>query len=130
MGKMVLMFTAFLSFDVVEPKGRGVNKNIKLEKEVRKHKDLLRKGEKFKPTVTILEDENRPVGEWSASFARELGIIIRRDAPVAVRSWKYIPSETKQQLLQQAAVGFNTYIYIGYFTVHVLLIIQSVVGCI
>lgn len=126
------MFSAFFSFAVVEPKGRGVNKNIKLEKEVRKHKELLRKGEKFKPTVTILEEENRPVGDWSASFARELGIIVRRDAPVAVRSWKHIPSETKEQLLQQAAVGFTTYkyMYIGYFISLVLLIIQSVVGCI
>ena len=61
--RITIMLTIFLSFYVTDPKQRGVNKNIKLEREVHKNKNLLRKGEKFKLSVIISMDENRPVGE-------------------------------------------------------------------
>lgn len=67
-----------------------MNRNLRLEKETRKSKK--------KPKVDIPEDENRAVGEWSKEYARELGIIIRQDAPIRVKSWKHIPKFEKRRL--------------------------------
>ena len=93
------MFLALLA-----PRKRGPNRNIRLEKEVRARREQDLEGEKYRPLIVLPEDENAPVGEWSACFARELGLILRQDAPVRVQNWTAMDKSAKEDLYERAVV--------------------------
>lgn len=56
-------------------------------------------------------NENNPVGDWSSSFTREIGTLIRNEAPIRVKSWKHIPQKKKDDLLQTVMVEISLFCF-------------------
>ncbi|KAL6507082.1 hypothetical protein OROHE_021981 [Orobanche hederae] len=89
-----------------ERRKRGLNRNSRLEKLVRAYYDPAHPKKKFRPTITIPEHETGPIGEESIGFARELGIIVRQQAPVRIKSWMYIQQKDLEKLLESVADAY------------------------
>ncbi|KAL6577528.1 hypothetical protein OROMI_009856 [Orobanche minor] len=86
-----------------ERRKRGLNRNSRLEKLVRAYYDPAHPKKKFRPTITIPEHETGPIGEESIGFARELGMIVRQQAPVRIKSWMYIQQKDLEKHLESVA---------------------------
>ncbi|KAH6781636.1 hypothetical protein C2S51_006929 [Perilla frutescens var. frutescens] len=74
-----------------------------------KHADRLRKylKEKHKIPITFRKKDGLPVGKYASLFKTELGIAVKKFAPLQVSGWKNITEEQKRPIFHRLESAFT-----------------------
>ncbi|XP_047939189.1 uncharacterized protein LOC125186791 [Salvia hispanica] len=70
------------------------------------HADMLHKCLKEKDKIPVLFHNGHPVGKYASLFMKELGIAVKKHAPLQVQGWKKVKDEQKRPIFQQLESAF------------------------
>ncbi|XP_057791917.1 uncharacterized protein LOC131008848 isoform X2 [Salvia miltiorrhiza] len=79
-----------------------------LDKQPLKHADRLRKYLKENDKIPVLfhKKDGHPVGKYASVFMTELGIAVKKHAPLQVKGWKKVTEEQKRPMFQRLESAF------------------------
>ncbi|XP_042387386.1 uncharacterized protein LOC121979458 [Zingiber officinale] len=73
------------------------------------HSDRLRRqiSARGRLPVTFRQSDGHPIGPNAASFMTELGLSVKKFAPLQAKSWKHIPAENKKMIYDRISAAFD-----------------------
>ncbi|KAG6507636.1 hypothetical protein ZIOFF_032987 [Zingiber officinale] len=73
------------------------------------HSDRLRRqiSHRGRLPVTFRQSDGHPIGPNAASFMTELGLSVKKFAPLQAKSWKRIPAENKRMIYDRISAAFD-----------------------
>ncbi|KAG6507295.1 hypothetical protein ZIOFF_032637 [Zingiber officinale] len=73
------------------------------------HSDRLRRqiSHRGRLPVTFRQSDGHPIGPNAASFMTELGLSVKKFAPLQAKSWKHIPAENKRMIYDRILAAFD-----------------------
>ncbi|KAG6503020.1 hypothetical protein ZIOFF_035309 [Zingiber officinale] len=73
------------------------------------HSDRLRRqiSDRGRLPVTFHQSDGHPIGSNAASFMTELGLSVKKFAPLQAKSWKHIPAENKRMIYDRISAAFD-----------------------
>ncbi|KAG6538526.1 hypothetical protein ZIOFF_003650 [Zingiber officinale] len=74
------------------------------------HSDRLRRqiSDRGRLPVTFRQSDGHPIGPNAASFMTELGLSVKKFAPLQAKSWKHIPAENKRMIYDRISEGSSS----------------------
>ncbi|XP_074570592.1 uncharacterized protein LOC141827265 [Curcuma longa] len=73
------------------------------------HSDRLRRQieERGRLPITFRKSDGHPIGPNAAAFMTELGVSIKKFAPLQVKSWKHVPADSKNMIYDRLSTAFD-----------------------
>ncbi|KAG6488200.1 hypothetical protein ZIOFF_056959 [Zingiber officinale] len=73
------------------------------------HSDRLRRqiSDRGRLPVTFRKSDGHSIGPNAASFMTELGLLVKKFAPLQAKSWKHIPTENKRMIYDRISAAFD-----------------------
>ncbi|KAG6468458.1 hypothetical protein ZIOFF_073145 [Zingiber officinale] len=73
------------------------------------HSDRLRRqiSNRGRLPITFRQSDGHPIGPNAASFMTELGLSVKKFAPLQAKSWKHIPAENKRMIYDRISAAFD-----------------------
>ncbi|XP_074590598.1 uncharacterized protein LOC141846451 [Curcuma longa] len=73
------------------------------------HSDRLRRQieERGRLPITFRKSDGHPIGPNAAAFMTELGVSIKKFAPLQIKSWKHIPADRKNMIYDRLSAAFD-----------------------
>ncbi|KAG6538579.1 hypothetical protein ZIOFF_003703 [Zingiber officinale] len=73
------------------------------------HSDRLRRqnSDRGRLPITFRQSDGHPIGPNAASFMTELGLSVKKFAPLQAKSWKHIPAENKRMIYDRISAAFD-----------------------
>ncbi|KAG6502432.1 hypothetical protein ZIOFF_034705 [Zingiber officinale] len=91
-----------IPIDDSSPSGRPLYKETRGT-----HSDRLQRqiSDRGRLPVTFRQSDEHPIGPNAASFMTELGLSLKKFAPLQAKSWKHIPTENKRMIYDRISLS-------------------------
>ncbi|KAG6527766.1 hypothetical protein ZIOFF_009895 [Zingiber officinale] len=90
--------------------GSSSSNGLPLRRETRgTHSDRLRRqiSAQGRLPITFRQSDGHPIGPNAASFMTELGLSVKKFAPLQVKSWKHVPADNKRMIYDRLSAAFD-----------------------
>ncbi|KAG6506545.1 hypothetical protein ZIOFF_031869 [Zingiber officinale] len=90
--------------------GSSSSNGLPVRRETRgTHSDRLRRqiSAQGRLPITFRQSDGHPIGPNAASFMAELGLSVKKFAPLQVKSWKHVPADNKRMIYDRLSAAFD-----------------------